>query len=163
MIIVSDTSVVSNFFLINSLHILQKTYKNLIIPQKVYFELKDLALFGHDITWLDDKSWIEVKTVSNPNLITPLLSEMDEGEAEAIILSQEIQVDYLLIDDLKGRQYAQRIGLQIVGSVGTLIKAKSLGYISNIKSYLDQLIFTAKAYISLTLYNEVLKLANEKN
>ena len=88
---------------------------------------------------------------------------MDEGEAEAIILSQEIQVDYLLIDDLKGRQYAQRIGLQIVGSVGTLIKAKSLGHISNIKPYLDQLIFTAKAHISLTLYNEVLKLANEKN
>jgi predicted nucleic acid-binding protein len=86
---------------------------------------------------------------------------VDEGEAEAIVLAKETQADYILIDDLQGRQIAIQQGFTVIGSVGILLKAKQLGHIPNVKSLMDDIINIAQAFIAPKLYSDVLKLAGE--
>lgn len=48
MIIISDTSPISNLLLIGQLPLLQKLYDQLIIPDSVFQETKALETFGID-------------------------------------------------------------------------------------------------------------------
>ena len=90
-----------------------------------------------------------------------LSRSLDAGEAEAIVLSEELHADFLLIDDLKGRKFATRLGLVVVGSVGILLKAKKKGIINEVKPYLEKLIHLAGAWISPALYHSALAIAQE--
>ena len=161
MVIVSDTSILSNFFQINKLDLLRLVFQQLTIPAKVADELKILSQFGHDITWLTTTTWIEIRQVHNKNLIASLLNKVDEGEAEAIILAKEIKADFILIDDFQGRVIALQNGLTVIGSVGILLKAKQMGHISLVQPLMDDFTSIAKAFIAPKLYSDVLKLAGE--
>jgi len=66
-----------------------------------------------------------------------------------------------LIDERKGRQIAQNMGIRITGTLGILLQAKKLGLIENIKPLLDKLI-TENIRISEPLYNSILEQASEK-
>lgn len=48
---------------------------------------------------------------------------LDKGESEAIVLSDEIKADFLLMDKAKGRDVSTEIGLKIVGTIGILMSA----------------------------------------
>jgi predicted nucleic acid-binding protein len=48
---------------------------------------------------------------------------LDIGESEAIILSDSSKADLLLMDEVKGRQVAQQMGIRIMGTVGLLMVA----------------------------------------
>ncbi len=161
MVIVSDTSILSNFFQIGQLDILRLVFHQLVIPVKVAEELKQLAHFGFDVSWLDKTDWIEIRQVSHPNWITPLLNTVDAGEAEAIVLTKELQADYILIDDLLGRQVAVQQGLTVIGSLGILLKAKQAGHVPLVRPLMDDLMSIANAFIAPKLYADVLVLAGE--
>lgn len=66
-----------------------------------------------------------------------LEKELDKGEAESIALAYSIKADYLLIDEIKGRTIAEKLGLKIVGLIGVLIEAKNKNIISTVKPLLD--------------------------
>jgi uncharacterized protein len=161
MIIISDTSIISNFFIINELELIHLTFNDIIIPEKVFDELQQLYSFGYDLSVLNTLKWLNIQSPKNYSAVTSLLHIIDPGEAEAIVLAQELNADFLLIDDLKGRIYAQSLGIQIVGSVGILIKAKQQGHITLVKPYLDLLITKAKSFIAPKLYQDALKIAGE--
>jgi predicted nucleic acid-binding protein len=65
---------------------------------------------------------------------------LDEGEASAIALAYEFEKTLLILDDLKGRREALRLGFQITGTLGVLSKARSKGIIPFLRPYLDKLI-----------------------
>lgn len=67
-----------------------------------------------------------------------LAAAVDKGEASAIALALEMTDCLLIIDDLKGRKLARRLGLTITGTLGVLIQAKQNGYISMLKPLLDK-------------------------
>jgi uncharacterized protein len=55
---------------------------------------------------------------------------LDDGEAAVIQLALEQQLNRVCIDETKGRQAALSVGLQVVGSLGLLGKAKTEGLIT---------------------------------
>jgi predicted nucleic acid-binding protein len=85
---------------------------------------------------------------------------LDIGEAEAIVLAQEKQADWLLVDENKTRTIAQRLGMRMIGTVGLLLLAKQQGKIATIRPLLDSLRHQ-QFRLSQKVYESVLKQVNE--
>ena len=75
-------------------------------------------------------------------------------------MAYETPNSLLILDDLQARQYAKKLGLNITGSLGILIKAKEKGMIKEVKYYLS-IIKTTDFRLSEKLENEILKQAGE--
>ena len=86
---------------------------------------------------------------------------MDEGESSVIALALELNADWLIIDEQLGRQTATDYNLKITGILGILIEAKRQKLIPLVKPILDDLINTAKFWVSLSLYNRILSIVGE--
>jgi len=104
--------------------------------------------------------WIQVINVQNQNVVESFREQLDRGESEAIALGMELEADLLVIDEARGRQVAQAIGLNIIGTVGTLIKAKQRGLIPAVTPLLDELIIKGFR-INIQLYQTALQRAGE--
>lgn len=127
MIVVSDTSPLSNLAIVGCLSILQQIYNKVIIPQGVAEELINASDEEHIIAGVLSLDWIEVIPATNLELISELRnnSNLDRGEAEAIALAIELNADELLIDERLGRREATRLGLPITGVLGILFSCQA--------------------------------------
>ncbi|MEM6347333.1 MAG: DUF3368 domain-containing protein [Bacteroidota bacterium] len=158
MIIISDTSVITNLVQLQQLFILESLFGQVVIPLKVYAELEKIP---SQKTIIDQTTWIEIRSVSNKRLFKKLEALLDPGEAEAITLAVELKADLLLIDERKGRKVASDYGILITGLIGILIEAKSNGLVSQVKPFFDKLIFEIGFRINPKLYQEILKKIGE--
>ena len=68
-----------------------------------------------------------VSVVNNRQAVECLGLVLDRGEAEVIVLAEELRADAVLIDDLKARKTAVLRGLAVVGAIGVLLDAKERG------------------------------------
>lgn len=161
MIVVSNTSPITNLAAISQLTLLQQLYGTIVIPQAVYDEMAGVGRVVAGSVEVQTKSWIQAQRVANNTLVTALQLELDGGEAEAIALAIELKADLLLLDERRGRTVASRFGLKFTGILGVLIEAKHKGVISAVKPVVDSLILTAGFWITDSLYQRVLEIAGE--
>lgn len=70
-------------------------------------------------------SWVDVRSL--PANSRPDLLNLDAGERDAIALAEEIAADLLVLDDSKGRRASQDRGLTVIGTLGILRDAASVG------------------------------------
>ena len=163
MLVVSDTSPISNLALVDRLSLLKEIYTTVVIPQAVADELEVGGKVDARIAAVRSYDWIVVRQATDIALIKTLREEnlLDRGEAEAIALALDLKADKLLIDERLGRQEAVRLGLSITGVLGVLLIAKYRGLIPYVRPIIDDLIEVAGFRISSQLYQEVLLTANE--
>jgi predicted nucleic acid-binding protein len=69
----------------------------------------------------------------------PLSILLDPGEAEAIALAMGLPDCTVLLDDAQARRVAERFGVNRIGTLGILRKAKKSGLIAAIKPFTVQL------------------------
>lgn len=160
MIVVSNTSPITNLAAVSQLTLLQQLYSSIIIPEAVYKELTDVETLVPGATEVKTLEWIQMQQVTNLMSLS-LLTELDKGEAEAIALAIELNADLLLLDERRGYQVASQLGLKVTGLLGVLIAAKSRGLIPTVKPVLNDLISTSGFWVTKALYNRVLQLAGE--
>jgi predicted nucleic acid-binding protein len=161
VIVVSDTSPINNLAAINQLHLLQQLYGTVIIPEAVYQELTDPDFPVAGAKEVQTFTWIQIRAVEDRTMLKALSSELDPGEAEAIVLALEMKAEQVLIDERRGRMIAARLNLHYTGILGVLVEAKSQGFISTVKPLLDDLINKAGFWVTEPLYKSVLRLVNE--
>jgi predicted nucleic acid-binding protein len=163
MIIVSDTSPLSNLAVVGCLPLLQQIYNQVIIPQGVAEELRNAGNEENLIVEVLSLDWIEVRPAKNIELIAVLRNyhNLDRGESEAIALALELNAYELLIDERLGRREATRLGLPITGVLGILLVAKRRKLIRAVQPVMNALINQAGFRMSNQLYGEVLKAAGE--
>ncbi len=160
MIIISDTTALSELAKIGKLELLYGVFGTVVIPEEVY---QEITTGNHPaVTAVKSAKWLKVNSVNNTNSIKKLELEtgLDTGESSAIILAEELNADQLLIDEKAGRKVALSRGLSIIGLVGVIILAKEKKLIINVKNVLDSLIIQGTR-ISPKLYNYALILAQE--
>jgi predicted nucleic acid-binding protein len=160
-IVVADTSVISNLALIGGAKFLPAIYGKVIVPDKVWGELSQGAELHERMRFLRQVEWLEVRAVAQSQVLRDLSKEVDEGEAEAIALALELKADLLLVDDATGRAAALRHGLQIVGLLGVLIRAKEKGLIDHVADWIEELRCHTSFRMSDALVNRVLTRAGE--
>ncbi len=161
MIVVSNTSPLTNLASIGQFDLLRQLYQKLYIPAAVWQELNAQGKHwpGRDQTAASE--WIELRQVTNTTLVEALQRDLDRGEAESIALALEVDADLILMDEQEGRHAAQRLGLKTLGVVGTLLEAKVKGLITEIRVHLDALCQVAGFYLSDAVYQRALVLAGE--
>ena len=114
MIVVSDTSAITNLAAVNQLALLHQLYGKVVIPEAVYAELTGppLSIGGMEAREYD---WIQVQGASDRKMVEECLNELDIGEAEAIALAIELNSDLLLLDEREAREFAEAKGLKNTG------------------------------------------------
>jgi hypothetical protein len=153
MIVVSDTSVITSLIHVGRDHLLQQLHGSVLIPTAVHRELLH--------THVRIPEFLEVRAVVNRLFVAQLESELDLGEAEAIVLAKETKADLLLIDEKLGRQVALREGLRIAGLVGLLVEAKHRRVIDSVRELVGRLESEAGFRVSDAVREEAFRLAGE--
>jgi predicted nucleic acid-binding protein len=146
-IIVSDSTCLIGLERINQLELLPAFYSSIVIPPAVQEE------FGRSFPWL------VLDKPTNKGLVTSLKLLVGRGESEAIALAYERRYR-LIVDDRQARKLAQQMGIQMIGTVGILVKAKRQGIIPNLSLVLNDL-EAHGFYLSQALKAEALKLVEE--
>ena len=161
MIVVSDTTPLIGLASIGRLELLYALFGEVYIPQAVFDET---VTFGREKSKARQKvsnaNWIHVVKVKDRLAVNVLLDEMDLGEVETIILASELNADWVLMDEKKGRRKLAQLNIPKIGTIGILLKAKQLGLISIIKPEIENLQKTGFS-ISPFVVEEVLKMAGE--
>ena len=129
MKVVSDTSPVCYLLLLGHIELLPILFGHILIPEAVAIEL------GHPEADPLIRAWIESPPawlgIAKPSPAKPEdLAQLDPGEREAIHLAEELQADFIILDDLKARQAAKARGLKITGLLGILARAAERELIS---------------------------------
>jgi predicted nucleic acid-binding protein len=147
VIVVSNTSPIINLAAIGKLDLLKKCFGKLYIPPAVYHEIT--------VKGRGEPGDIEVRTVDWNE------KDLDEGEAESIALSIQLEPDLLLLDEFDARSIASKLRLRFIGLLGVLMKAKKAGYIQKVKPLMNNLKEQAGFWIDEELYQYVLNIVRE--
>jgi len=156
--VIVNTTPILSLLKINKLHLLNEIYGSVIIPQAVFLEIE----LGKDMKFYEDlklKKWIEIRKLKDQTSRFSL-KELDDGEAEVLILAKELEANLVVIDETLGRLFAGQMGLKITGTIGILLKAKELDLVENIGNLLLDLI-SKGVWISPKLVEKAKFLANE--
>lgn len=161
MIVVSNTSPLTNLAAIGQFTLLQRLYGTIVIADGVWQELNAFEQSwpgSHEVAAAD---WIEKRQLQNQSTVIALCRDLDRGEAETIALALELNADLVLLDERDGRNAAERFDLMVVGVLGILLEAKTKGFIEQIRVHLDALREQAGFHISDPLYQYALSAAGE--
>ncbi len=146
-LIIADSTCLIGLERIDKIDLLPQMYSQVIIPPQVQKE------FGLSFAWLI------VKNPQNIGMVNSLKLMVDDGESEAIALAYELGYR-LVVDDKQARNIAKRLDIEIIGTVGILVKAKQLGLIDQLLTILEAL-ENKGFYLSKSLKTEALILVGE--
>ncbi len=163
MLAVSNTSPIYNLAAIDQLHLLRDQFERIFIPTAVRDELRPIRERpeGAVIERAFAEEWISVLPVNARDTLQALTLDLDLGESEAIALALQLELPTVLIDESDGRSVAVRMGLQPIGVLGVLLKAKDQGDITSVRSAMIDLRQKGGFFIHSTLFDEVLRLSGE--
>lgn len=109
--------------LIDRLDLLHQLFDEVLVRTMVYEEVVMTGSGGSGSTDLEAASWIQVRTPSAAPTIEPMLLGLDPGEFQVLLLAREVQSDWVLIDERRGRRIARALRLSVKGTVGILLAA----------------------------------------
>ena len=139
MVIISDTSPIANLIQINRLNILHQLFDQILVPPSVHTEILKLEKFGFALETYLEGDWIEIRDPTNKEMVEELRTEIDQGESEAIALAEELNAQLIIIDERLGTQIAREKGLNTIGLLGLLIKAKEKSILDAVKPLVEEL------------------------
>ncbi len=159
MIVVSDTTPIISLLKIGRLSLLRDLFGKVYIPNAVYEELANDERFEEESKEVAQADYIERRDVENPSSVAFLqrVAGLDRGESEAIILSDEMTSDILLMDEALGRNVARNMGLHVMGTIGMLRSAyqEKILTANEIRECVS-IMQSAGRYVSEKLYQDVL-------
>ena len=78
-------------------------------------------------------------SVAKKSMIDDLYGKMHKGELSVVIAGLELQADYVIIDEIAARNFAESLSLNPIGTIGLLRIAKKKGLIQSVKPFLMEL------------------------
>ena len=132
--IVVNTSPLIAWEKMQAIDLIGKLPVDFICPAQVQAEILAGAAKGYPVNF---PAWIKVLNLNTP-LSFLTLANLDAGEAAVIELALQESISFVCLDEIKGRRAALALGLQVVGSLGLLGKAKTLGIISVARPFVER-------------------------
>ena len=157
--VVCNTTPLLSLLKIDRLGVLKELYGQITIPEAVVGEVdagRDRE-YHIDLRTLDRIRIVPIRSAS----ARLFLFDLDDGEAETIILAQEQSADLAIIDEKLGRRYAAQLGIPVTGTIGVLLKAKERGLIPAVAPLLLEL-RDKSSWIDDALFEKALVIAGER-
>ena len=161
MLVVSNTSPLTNLAAIDRFGLLESLFGEVHIAEGVWRELNAGNRPHPGSKEVASSSWVHRHSVENRPLVATLRRDLDPGEAETLALALALNADLVLLDEKEARRAAVRVGLRRLGVLGILLEAKRRRLLDEVRPSLDALRQIAGFYVSDALYREVLKTAGE--
>lgn len=165
MIIVSDTTPLISLMKADSLELLKDLFHEVLIPKAVYAELTTNPAFQEEAEQIKNSEFIKVVSVKEPRIVELLqrTTGLDLGESEAIAYADQEKADALLMDEAKGRQVANSLGIHIMGTIGIFLFAYEEKLISAAEVEIAfEKLRQANRHIGEELMNYALGIINQK-
>lgn len=125
---VADTSVLIAFKRLGYLGNLSSVFDEVLLPRAVMKEPREEELH-EDLKQLVSQGFANIAEATNRELVEMLSTGLGKGEAETIALASDVNADLALLDDLKARKSARRLGIRVMGTLGTLKLLMDAGHI----------------------------------
>lgn len=156
-LIIADTGPLISLGIIGHIDLIEKIFGEYYIANAVWEELQVYDNPEFDKTLLKEvkKNVIKIKSKNHLSII------MDYGESESVILYEELNANYLLIDDNKARLIAESFELNCIGTIGLLIKAKHKGFIKELRPIFE-IWLKNERYFAIKFINNILEQEGEK-
>ena len=74
--------------------------------------------------------WVDIQPIA-VEAYRAIAELVDEGEASAIALALRNINSLLILDDIRARKYAKKLGLKVMGTLGVIAKAEKEGKIAS--------------------------------
>jgi predicted nucleic acid-binding protein len=153
-LIIADTTPLSCLLRIGRTDLLGALFADVRIPTAVADELdRGAAILGD---WRKVLSQIPIEFVAPSPLLTLLEGDLDAGEAAALALAVERHADLVLLDEIRGRSVARRLGLAALGTVGLIVLAKRRGLIEAARPLITRVRSDGGLWLSDTLVADTL-------
>lgn len=165
MIVIADTTPLISLLKCDCLGVLRELFGDVQIPEAVYTELTSNPKFAEEAITITNSDFIHKVNIEDRKSVALLkrATGLDIGESEAIILSDNLKADFLLMDEVKGRKIAVQMGIRIMGTVGILLLAYDTGILSveDIEAIVV-LLRNANRHISEKLFEQLLDKISHK-
>ena len=116
------------------LSLLKLIFDEVVVPASVYNEVVIRGKNRPGAAELRDTDWIIVKAPQEKPSLSPMLLGLDQGEMDVILLAQELEADWVLVDEKLGRKVAKAVGLRVKGTLGVLLTAYRAEFLSQDES-----------------------------
>ena len=113
---VADSGPLITFGRMGRINLLRNVLGTLAIPPAVYAEVAGNFPDRPGAEEVATSDWIQVRKPTADYSDQPFPPHLELGEREAILLAQQLN-SRLLMDNLAGRQEAERRGLEVFGSL----------------------------------------------
>ena len=155
MILIADSSALIALAVVDKLDVLEKLFGQVYVPRAVYNEVSHKSKGESEklASYCKDKV-LDITSDVNLNITLGL------GESEAIILYKEKNANFLLCDDKKAKNFARNFGVNVIGSLGILLKAKEEKLIIELTPLIERL-KVSQIFIDDNTCELVLKMAGE--
>lgn len=163
MLVVSDTSPLSNLAIIGRLELLREQFELVRMPPAV---AREWTALRHPAARLSlgeaiKSGWL-VEISLPPAAPFPIeLRGLDAGETEALRLALAIRADRVLVDEKEARRRAAALGLRSIGVLGVLLFARQKGRIKSLATEIERLRSEAGFYVDRELEAKVRALVGE--
>lgn len=162
MEVVSNSSPLIHLAKTGRLNLLEALYGQVSIPEKVYLECTDTVHHREEVEAISQTDLIKRHSIEDKRLSRLLYSEIDAGEAEALVLALESSADLILLDDQEARNKARKLELPVTGTLGVLLKAHTKGLIDSLEDEIYKL-QTSGFWLSQSIIDTVLSWSNERS
>ena len=159
-LIVSDTSPIRAIEWIGLLHVLESLYGKVVVPPAVAAELmrSDDRFRAIDVSHYP---FFEVIRPASLKVVERFRIELDWGESEALAIALERGPCTLVMDEKAGRRKAQDLGIEVIGTIGILLKAREEGLITAVRPLVERLRNELNFFLSEQFVAEILDKAGE--
>jgi len=158
--LVLDSSSLIALDRIGRLDLLRQVTSDVHIPEAVYEEVVQAGEGRCGSVEVAQAQWISRHHVRDQGAVLRFQARIGRGEAEAIVLAQELHADVLILDDAVARRVAEAEGRSVVGLLGLLLHAKLHGLVGAVRPILDDM-RTAGFFLDEPLYRSILNRAGE--
>lgn len=141
------------------LELLLCLHNSILVPQKVWEEIKAKPEDRRSLSALENYAWLRVV---DTGAIPSVIQAWDLGEGESSVLTWTLAHPgtEAIIDDLAGRRCAKALGVSLRGTLGLVLFARAQGRIPQARPVIEQLLAHGM-YLSEQVINQALALVGE--